>query len=514
MALSVERSFENRRVLLTGASGFLGKVILERLLSEVPGIGGIVVLLRPSARFPDVRVRLEREVLGSSIFDSLRASGRFERRVEKVECLAGELTEPRLGLAPDVFRALGERVDLVVNGAASVDFREPIDRALRINVHALDTLIELVREGDGRLLHISTCYVHGRRSGIIREENNPPVGGSGAGAEEAACPGAAELLRHLDERVARIREAVSDEAARERRLIDCGVEEAQARGWNDSYTMTKWLGEQRLFDAFGRGGRLCVVRPAIVEGTLSSPVPGWVEGVKVADALFVAYARGKVGVFPGRRKGILDLMPADLVANTVVLAAAELLGLDAGRPIYHAASSVRNPISLGYLGELVSASGREDHAELGHLFPGPPRRPFVMIPQALFVKVMSLSGWLDRVERAVGRGSETRRVKAEATRKLALIYAFYTSPTYRFDASATLAMAERFGDGDRARFVVDAAHFDWAHYIRRVHLPGLDRYALKPLRLRAPTDRRADDGAARVTCSGSSARPRPRARPR
>ena len=228
------------------------------------------------------------------------------------------------------------------------------------------------------------------------------------------------------------------------------------------------------------------MRPAIVEGTLSSPVPGWVEGVKVADALFVAYARGKVGVFPGRRKGILDLMPADLVANTIVLAAAELLQLDAGRPIYHAASSVRNPISLGYLGELVSASGREDHAELERLFPRPPRRAFVMIPQALFVKVMSLSGWLDRVERAAGRGSETRRRKAETTRKLALLFAFYTSPTYRFDASATLALAGRFGEPDRARFVVDAARFDWAHYIRRVHLPGLNRYALKPSRPRRP----------------------------
>ena len=480
MALNVDRCLDGKHVLLTGVTGFLGKVVLERLLSEVSGIGSIVVLLRPSKRFADAYDRFEQEVLVSSIFDSIKADGRFGAAIGKVTCIAGELTGPRLGLTPRAFRELGDSLDVVINMAANVNFREPLDQALRVNTYSLRALTELVQRGDRcRFLQVSTCYVHGRRSGLITERNNAPVGRHGVREGEAACTGADALLQRLDDCVDGVRARVPDEDEREQAMIDCGVEQAQRHGWNDTYTMTKWLGEQLLFDAFGDSGRLSIVRPAIVESTLRSPVPGWIEGVKVADTLILAYVHGKVAFFPGRRDGILDIIPADLAANTIVLAAAELSQLGSGRRIYQSASSVRNPVSLGRLIGLLNAAGREDHAQLGRLFPRRPTRDFVMVPKAIFRMMMSMSGLGARAGRAMGIGTEAHRRKGETTRKLAQVFAFYTTPDYCFDVSETLALADRFDPRDRARFAVDAADIDWEHYVRRVHLPGLNHHGLR-----------------------------------
>ena len=495
MTLNVDRCLEGKRILLTGVTGFLGKVVLERLLSEVSGIGSIVVLLRPSERFADAHDRFEQEVLASSIFDSAKRDGRFETSITKVSCIAGELTEPRLGLAPQAFRELGDSLDLVINAAASVNFREPLDRALRVNAYSLRALGELVRQGDRcRFLQVSTCYVHGRRSGLVAERNNPPVGEHDIRDGENACTGVDALLRHLDDCVEGVRTRIPDEDEREQAMIDCGVEQAQRHGWNDTYTMTKWLGEQLLFEAFGDSGRLSIVRPAIVESTLRSPVAGWIEGVKVADALILAYAHGKVAFFPGRRDGVLDIIPADLVANTIVLAAAELLQLDTGRRIYQSASSVRNPVSLGRLVGLLNAAGREDHARLGRLFRRRPTRDFVLVPKAPFGMMMSVSGLFARAGRALGIGTGANRRKAETTRKLARLFAFYTTPDYRFDVSETLALANRFDPQDRTRFAVDAADVDWEHYVRRVHLPGLNRHGLGLRKPRGRDPERASTG--------------------
>jgi fatty acyl-CoA reductase len=43
---SVREFFEHQNVLVTGGTGFLGKVLLEKLLRSCPDVGNIYVLMR------------------------------------------------------------------------------------------------------------------------------------------------------------------------------------------------------------------------------------------------------------------------------------------------------------------------------------------------------------------------------------------------------------------------------------------------------------------------------------
>src|SRR5205814_7325923 len=230
--------------------------------------------------------------------------------------------------------------------AASVNFREELDRALAINALALRGLTRLARlAGAAPLIQVSTCYVNGHRRGLIAEEISPPA--------HAAMPRHLEgyfkvdgLIAELQAKVAEVTRRVAGPAAQSQALIDLGIREAQQRGWNDTYTFTKWLGEQ-IACRETAGATLTIVRPAIVESACREPQPGWIEGMKVGDAIVLAYARGKTTLFPARPAGIADIVPVDLVANSIVLATAQALARPGQRRIVQASSSTRNPVRVG-----------------------------------------------------------------------------------------------------------------------------------------------------------------------
>ena len=121
--------------------------------------------------------------------------------------------------------------------------------------------------------------------------------------------------------------------------------------------LQKWLGEQIIMETLA-DSTLTIVRPAIIESTLQEPVPGWVEGVKVADAIILAYAREKTPFFPARANGVIDIVPADLVANSLIMAAAETLALPGRHRIYQCSSGSVNPITVGRIAADASVGGQ------------------------------------------------------------------------------------------------------------------------------------------------------------
>ncbi len=484
----VQKHLKGKQVLITGVTGFLGKVLLEKLLRAVPGIGGITLLIRGNGKSGSAGERFRYEIAASSVFHRLREENpELWQSIceEKIRCLTGEVTEPFLGLSEDGFAELAQNVDAVINAAASVNFRQELDQALDINVLCLRNLAELVqRAGNVPLIHVSTCYVHNRTRGSLQEEPPLPAQEGVEFDPDGTC-NVESLLEHLQGRIEEARQRYSGERLRER-LIQLGLHEANRLGWNDVYTLTKWLGEQLLLRELPQSS-LTILRPSIIESTLEEPVPGWIEGIKVADIIIMAYARGKVLFFPGRRPGVVDMIPADLVANSIVLSLAEQLLRPRGHRIYQCCTGTENPLTLGELIDHVVREARINHRAHERVFPDRPKLPFIAVNRHLFgIFSRCVALPLRLVERglqALGRTAEGRTVEhVRTTLKLADVFGFYTCPHYVFDNRKLLDMASRMGEKDRSLFPVDPERIDWPHYIRGIHLPGLDRYALQSSR--------------------------------
>lgn len=47
----VKNFYEGKSVLITGATGFIGKVVLEKLLRDLPNIGRIYIIVRRYGAF-------------------------------------------------------------------------------------------------------------------------------------------------------------------------------------------------------------------------------------------------------------------------------------------------------------------------------------------------------------------------------------------------------------------------------------------------------------------------------
>ncbi len=163
-----------RKVLLTGASGFLGKAVLGALLRSAPDIGQLVLLLRaPGASTASERLD---SVLASDAFAELPAAEiRAKLDSGRIRALRGDLEIDGLGEKADDTLA---GVDTVIHCAATVSFEEALDDALALNTFGPIRLLQRLRESgsDPELVHVSTAYVADRQSGRVLEDGAPHQG--------------------------------------------------------------------------------------------------------------------------------------------------------------------------------------------------------------------------------------------------------------------------------------------------------------------------------------------------
>jgi thioester reductase-like protein len=144
---SIEHSVNTRsgaQVLLTGATGFLGKVVLHDLLarrSEL-GIDCVHLLIRPRRRSADER--FEQEIASSPCLQAMPEGWRHCVRV-----VPGDLVEAGGMLAAK--DELSGRLTHIVHCAASVDFDLPLQAALASNMSSALRMLELA-QGCSRLI--------------------------------------------------------------------------------------------------------------------------------------------------------------------------------------------------------------------------------------------------------------------------------------------------------------------------------------------------------------------------
>jgi long-chain acyl-CoA synthetase len=347
--IDVAQTFRENEILLTGANGFLGKVILGLLLDRYPDCRHVHLLIRPR-RGRSAAERFETDVLQSPAMKPLIDQRGAAWIRDKVTVWPGDAAEID-GSNPQQARWTG-RVGLILNCAGLVEFFPAVDESLRANVDSVERLCALAQAIGARLLHISTCYVAGRADGLVEETE--PIDGfypRRTGPQDDSFDPAAELQSCRE----RIAEIISRDSGTTRSkqttqaLIELGRQRAERWGWVNIYTYAKSLGEQLLVREAARSGlAYAIVRPAIVESALEFPFPGWIEGGRTAAPL-VLMALGGLKDWPMRPDIALEVVPVDQVAAATLAVAALLLHGEHCRqqaPVYQLATADQNPFEL------------------------------------------------------------------------------------------------------------------------------------------------------------------------
>lgn len=239
-------------VVLTGGTGFLGGVILAQLLEETDH--DVTALVRAeddsaaAARLAEICLRLWGE----------------PSPPRPVRVLAADLERPGLGMTATTYAGLAESCEKLVHSAAAIGFTQPLAEARAINVQGTSRVLDLAQTAreagsEARLVHVSTAYVAGRRSGVIGEDE-----------------------------------------------LDEGQE------FRNTYEQTKVEAEKLVAAA---GLDAAVVRPSIIVGESQS---GWTSAFNVIYGPLRAFAGGRLKSIPVSGDGLIDLVPVDLVAEATV----------------------------------------------------------------------------------------------------------------------------------------------------------------------------------------------------
>ncbi len=531
------------RLVVVGGTGFLGKVWLGLLLHRFPEVGHLYLLVRPKAD-QTAEERFWSQIAPSPCFDPLREryGAEFEAFMRaKITPVAGDIVQPQLGIDPELIFSLKSKIGAVVNVAGVVDFNPPLDEALEVNAFGVNNLVSLAKELGAPVMHTSTCYVAGYRSGLIPEldPNEVPfpraVGEKSLGMyqpfrlldrshwdpqrEIDECLDLVRMARHrsndafrqsafLDQAKKNLEtrgepgrgRALDDELAKVKRkfveaqLVDAGKERALFWGWTNIYTYTKSIGEQVLSQS---GVPYTIVRPAVVESSCEYPVQGWNEGINTSAPFIYMALKGAVR-FPGDPKVHLDIIPVDMVASGMIAALAELLAGEQ-KPVYQYGVTDTNPCSMERYLELIGLYKRKK------VFDGTSTKLFdVAIShfESLGVTKKEYQAWgpaqnaqamrgvgkvLDAV--AVGPLAAIFKPAARALRSVAnteekageivdLFLPFTAESDWIFSCANTRAAFERMPADERAKFIWAPESLDWRAWMYETHLPGLEKWVL------------------------------------
>lgn len=123
----------------TGSTGFLGKVLIEKLLRSCDGVRKIYILLRSKRGLASKR-RFE-EFLKNPIFERIREKN--SEILNKLVCISGDMNEPNIGLDEEALKLIKEEIDIVFHVAATVRFNEPLKGAANLNTFGTKRIMEL-----------------------------------------------------------------------------------------------------------------------------------------------------------------------------------------------------------------------------------------------------------------------------------------------------------------------------------------------------------------------------------
>ena len=313
-----------KSVLLTGATGFCGKVFLERLLAEEDDVESIHLL-----------VRKKRGASAASRLLALQESAALRNcDLSRVSVVEGDLSEPLLGLTADTRESLTQSTTHIVNLAASVDFDLPIARAVESNVCGALSVLEFARACSHlkALVHCSTAYVS-------------PASDDDSALLESDAP-----HLHLTPDI--------DAAAAYERIRTEGLSEATCARWlresghPNTYTLTKAMAEELLTQRRG-DVPLCIVRPSIVSASLRHPSPGWIDS-QAAFAAFVAmFGRGMLHSLCAEPNTPCDIVPVDYVADRLLTAAFSPSLDRASAPVLYAVAGRAHSLTISRIAEIL-----------------------------------------------------------------------------------------------------------------------------------------------------------------
>lgn len=451
--------FEKQIFLLSGSTGFLGKLFLHKLLTSVPNLpdNSIYVIVRGKSdqtaqkRFEDL------------IFNKcLLFKGRLAQMKSKIKVIEGDMSERRLGMSKENYEEICERVTMIFHMAATVNFNENLRKAVELNVFGVKRMIELAYQTKNlkSFVHTSTTYVNAPRFKLEIKEKlySPPF--------------------DCDVLVDKIYQMTDEEAELSTPSIIGRTQHP------NTYTFTKFLAEHILMKEKDKLP-LAIVRPCIIGAAMTYPLPGWVDSYTAGPAgVMLAAGLGAIHVMSGELKLKTEMIPVDIVVDTLIAvgyATANKIVVGNSIPIFHCATAHVNPTTWRDCTSIIM-NQYQKHPGLKQV-----SKPWLLVPNPRLFPYLE---WLlhsfpafllDKKAELVGAKANNAK-KMDVMKKIIGALAYFTGHEWVFHSDNLVALFEKLNFGDRSVFNIDVSShsIDWELYWITFQ-QGLNKFLMKDL---------------------------------
>jgi alcohol-forming fatty acyl-CoA reductase len=239
---SIPQFYAGQEIFITGGSGFMGKVLIEKLLRSCPDIKAIYILLRPK-KGKSIKERLK-VITDLPLFEPI--SNHSPKLLQKLVAVEGDVTELELGLSKsDITRM--KNVSIIFHSAASVRFDDSLQYAVFMNTRGTREIMQFAKglRNIKVIMHVSTTYSHPELKFVGEKIHEPYV----------SWQKTIKICEKMDEEVLNM------------------MTPKYTTYMPNTYTFTKALAEQ-VVDDHKNELPLLIFRPSIVISSMKEPFPG------------------------------------------------------------------------------------------------------------------------------------------------------------------------------------------------------------------------------------------------
>jgi fatty acyl-CoA reductase len=453
MSASTETSgiadfFKRKSIFITGATGFIGKQLVEKLVRSCPDIEHIYLLVRPK-RGHNVNDRMK-ELLASPLFNIARSiNPNFE---QKITALQGDILDPNFGLNATDEYTLIENCHVVFHSAATVRFHEPLRLAVQMNVASVKKLLFLCHKMKKlqSIVHVSTAYANCNRSDVAEMIYPPPIHPS-------------KLLDASEWMDDQVFDAITAKVISDR---------------PNTYTFTKALAEY-VISQESKDLPLAIIRPSIVGSSWREPMPGWIDNYNGPSGMLVATSKGMLRTMLGNSTATADIVPVDVCVNMMIaIAWHTAIKQPKNIPIYHCCTGHLGTLTWGKAVEYglqhLDTICMENAITFPHLqFTENRFRYFYL---RLFQELVP-AFILDCYMRIIGRKPIFAKLSDKIYKSVRTLD-FFTSHSWIFPNDNSILLQNEMTDVDQRIFNFDLKDLDWFQYWRNYCL-GTKQYLLR-----------------------------------
>ncbi|XP_075144765.1 fatty acyl-CoA reductase wat-like [Haematobia irritans] len=454
MESNIRSFFSGKVIFITGGTGFLGKVFLEKLL-RTTDVKRIYLMIRPQDG-ANINERFEESILKSPLFNELRSQRPTYATYLKI--IAGDCTKPDLAISNDDRQELIKNVDIIVHCAASVRFNELLSSATQKNIKPTLDLITLAKEIKQLqvFLHVSTAFVNCVEK--LTEEKFY-----------------SNKLTVTCEQLLTIKDILGNENLD--RLTNTLLDR-----FPNSYAITKAIAEEAI-QTHGTTLPICIVRPGIIVPANNDPIPGWVEGLQGAVGGTYCSGMGFLRIVNGNADTRAALIPVDFCANIMMAAAWYTASMEAHNypklpTIFNAVPENINTVQWGTFWRITKIYMKQC-----------PFSNMIWYPMLIFIQNKFIFSYLeflyqtlpaysmDVISRLFGKSPRMVKINRKMRELSSLLHHFIIND-FEFNTTNTRKLWNSMTSQDQAIYNFDMASLNWREYLHSFSI-GLRKYVAK-----------------------------------